>query len=289
MVRDSLCYPWSAKTLSPRRYLAGQSDMMASRQDRLMRVRFDPHHFILIQPEKKEHLFVALEVLFRGAYDFLRIGPGDKVLDAGAHIGTFSLLAASKGAEVVAVESEQTAFELLELNSRLATPGRVECSLGFVTGLPRRQNDVTVDDLAIQFGIQFDIIKMDIEGEEANALAAADRTLQMLRELAVEVHSPELSVQVSNTLRQNGLSLRTAESSIAPERAGRVAKLYYRIVRILTYGRAVARFIRLNPKLTLRVAATGFRILIKEQILDRGKPYSLMPEKVSTIHAWRTS
>lgn len=55
--------------------------------------------------------FYAMSCLF--------IGEDSVVIDVGAHIGAFSVLAAARGARVVALEPVQENFQLLEENLRL--------------------------------------------------------------------------------------------------------------------------------------------------------------------------
>lgn len=120
--------------------------------------------------------------------------PGGRVLDLGAHVGTFALAVASIGRRVIAVEPSPRNFELLDASrrinhlTRLATVhaaaidapgmvgfipagpfGHVTPDLSPVGGLDVPA--VAADDLLGQFGWdRVDFIKMDVEGAEVAAL-----------------------------------------------------------------------------------------------------------------------
>ncbi|HEX6865896.1 MAG TPA: FkbM family methyltransferase [Caulobacteraceae bacterium] len=120
------------------------------------------------------------------------VRPGDIVLDVGGHIGTFAIPMAMKGARVTAIEANPSTFELLSRNIALngvevrainaavaRAPTRfrvaqmdedntgsaelVEDPAGEIRGLP-------LDDLDLA---SVDLIKIDIEGMEYDALVSA--------------------------------------------------------------------------------------------------------------------
>jgi FkbM family methyltransferase len=128
--------------------------------------------------------------------DLLRrlVRPGDRVLDLGAHIGTFTLAAATLGCEVVAVEAAPRNAELLRASVAINgfnrvrvveaaisdTGGTVSFSpygpFGHVctraTNLPTIEVlAVRIDDLCADVGWdRVHLIKMDVEGSEITAL-----------------------------------------------------------------------------------------------------------------------
>jgi FkbM family methyltransferase len=129
--------------------------------------------------------------------DLLRqlVRPGSRVLDLGAHIGTFTLAAAALGCEVVAIEPAPRNAELLRASIAENGFHRVRvieaavsdragmvsfCPYGPfghvftpVTSFPSIEVPaVRVDDLLAQLGWdRVDFIKMDVEGSELAALA----------------------------------------------------------------------------------------------------------------------
>lgn len=74
-------------------------------------------------------------VLYQAALDMLAAGPGDRVLDLYAGIGTISVAAARTAARVTAVEENPKAVQLGRLNARINSarveyvPGKVEMAL----------------------------------------------------------------------------------------------------------------------------------------------------------------
>ncbi len=126
------------------------------------------------------------------------IKPDDKVLDLGANVGVYAVSAAlrinSKGA-VVAVEPSKATFKLLNKSaSRFPNMKAIRAAVSDKAGkaslllgewselnkLGTEQNQgervqvFSVDDIAERTGIErFDIIKMDVEGHEQQALAGA--------------------------------------------------------------------------------------------------------------------
>jgi FkbM family methyltransferase len=146
-------------------------------------------------------------VCFVGEYDPIlsRIRSSDIVVDAGANIGIFTLLAARKAKLVIAVEPDPENFEYLKRNVRLNRAENVVLvnkalsnyvGEGFMSGkgplkaLSHQGVPVkvtTIDEVIRELGLNtFDILKMDVEGAELNALSG--NFLNNVRELMVEVH-----------------------------------------------------------------------------------------------------
>jgi FkbM family methyltransferase len=154
----------------------------------------------------------------------LNIKPGDRVLDLGAHVGTFSLLAAQLGAQVIAVEASPGNAELLRTTAEannlsdaltvveaavtneagevsfvdLGPYGTIETACTDRAGLPIiTVSAITIDSLS---ETPFDWIKIDIEGAECAAISGGMRTLRQARGLAVEANG--------YMLREHGTSVR---------------------------------------------------------------------------------
>lgn len=127
--------------------------------------------------------------------------PGQRVLDIGAHVGGFSLLAASLGCRVVAVEASPWNADLLRrsvelngfgdvhvLNAAAADrPGELEfASMGpwgqvSCEGVDRpsvRVDAVRIDDLLHDLGWDnVEFVKLDVEGYEVRAVRGMTRLL----------------------------------------------------------------------------------------------------------------
>lgn len=159
------------------------------------------------------------------------------VIDAGAHMGCFTLLAASMAPDgrVFSFEPEPANFELLSENVRLNGFGHVKIFSRAVGGsagpralhysrnpdttgghslLGNGEPSITVDcttldrivaDHALE---RIDFLKLDCEGAELELLrAASPGSLAKLRRGALEVHSEENRVGVSKILTAAGLEI----------------------------------------------------------------------------------
>lgn len=143
--------------------------------------------------------------------------PTMRLFDIGAHFGIFSLVAASKGASVVAVEPSSLALPVLRSQMRLNPCGSrvtvlpyaasdTESNIGMLANGPfgggyfmvdesREAGELesvhatTVDNIAQQFGSPTHL-KIDVEGYELNVLKGAERTLQETRPVIfLELHN----------------------------------------------------------------------------------------------------
>ena len=134
------------------------------------------------------------------------IEKGSLVFDLGAHVGVFSLLACSRGARVVAVEPNTTNASFIRRHLALngyegavveAAVSLTDGSAPFAPG-PNPStgrlategpavNTVALDSLSDRFGYP-DIVKMDIEGAEAEAMLGGARTLERVRVIFVACH-----------------------------------------------------------------------------------------------------
>jgi FkbM family methyltransferase len=134
---------------------------------------------------------------------FKILKPGDRVIDLGGHIGTFSLVAAALGCQVVAVEASPYNAELIKAsiaennfhNMQVVCaavsdrPGTLEFMalgpFGCVSNSHVSSGEkiivpaMTVNQLLVDLGWDtVDYIKMDIEGSEVAAIAGMSELLQ---------------------------------------------------------------------------------------------------------------
>jgi FkbM family methyltransferase len=135
------------------------------------------------------------------------VQPDHKVIDVGAHLGTYSLPAAAAAAHVLAVEASPANAALLKLAARhnsfvnlhvlQAAAAAHAGSVGFAGqgpyghrtlageqgDAPEGRHDLEVSAVALDDAIQargwehVDLIKLDIEGSELDALAGMERLL----------------------------------------------------------------------------------------------------------------
>jgi FkbM family methyltransferase len=178
-----------------------------------------------VQPESDDPISQWLltqseldELPIRLAFDLLR--PGDRFLDVGAHIGTYSLGASGLGCKVIAVEGSPRNAQLLrdaaaangfeELRVVNAVAGDRAGEIEFVAHGPwgyvplAGDDDRTLErvvlpavrlaDLIGQFGWRsIDLVKMDIEGSEPAALEG-------MRELLSRDDRPTLLIESNATM-----------------------------------------------------------------------------------------
>ena len=121
------------------------------------------------------------------------------VIDCGAHIGSFSKLALSKGAKVISIEPEPSNFELLQLNAPEAIHinKAISHSQSFLNIHPERNElhklsnhglpieTITLDELITE---PVSVLKMDIEGAEYEALYNCHK-LDMVSQITMEYHN----------------------------------------------------------------------------------------------------
>ena len=150
-----------------------------------------------------------------------RIDPGDVVWDVGANIGVYTIFAGRRGADVVAFEPDSEFRSHLRENVRLNnlseqvdivsaglsqkegsvtlhTDGTDGTSPSLVATADRRRETVKVvrgDDTDLP---PPDVLKMDIEGAEADALSGMKHHLETVRFALVEVH-PEFLPRFGGT------------------------------------------------------------------------------------------
>ena len=180
--------------------------------DRDLKLDVDPREFVGISIWHRPELFEKKErQLFCSA-----IGPGARVLDVGANIGLYSLLAAKRGASVFAIEADpQNAAKLrhhIEINGfgeRVAVfefaafdePSTISLFRNPINSGGSNCFDGT-DEVTIpantidSLGLPpIDICKMDIEGAEARAILGMQETITRSKGMRLFVeYNPTLTV-----------------------------------------------------------------------------------------------
>lgn len=148
------------------------------------------------------------EIWVRDCYlgdGFLSIPDGSTVVDLGANVGTFTMLALAHGPNVraVAVEPNQEATQHLAEAARLnGFQDRLQICHAFVGGRTAAQDDLaamndyarssfmTEDQFIQQHNLtKIDFLKCDIEGSEFQLLTPDSRLLAMTRQISIELHN----------------------------------------------------------------------------------------------------
>ena len=188
-------------------------------------------------------------VVFTRAYEpisrsYYQIQKRAIVIDVGAHVGSYTLLAARRASLVVAVEPEADNFSLLKTNVELSESRNVlplnialsnnqgkaylytdvggdpgGSSLELPTSsehsrreIPRAEVECdTLDHLVESFGLKrIDWLKIDVEGHEVAVLEGGATALTMALNVIVEVQ-PRNEVACDSMLRDAGLLLVAVE------------------------------------------------------------------------------
>ena len=155
-------------------------------------------------------------------------GPGSACFDVGAREGyvALSLAKLSAGGRVLAFEADPAECERMRRNVA-ANPSLVpapEIRLARVTARTDDQGNLALDDSAFaKDGFVPDLVKLDVEGNELNALRGAERLLRERRpHLVVETHSEQLESGCAELLVSHGYEPRVVEPRrwLAEVRAG---------------------------------------------------------------------
>jgi SAM-dependent methyltransferase len=147
------------------------------------------------------------EIWIRDVYGLngqLTIADGDLVVDLGANVGNFSMLAlaAAKGARVIAVEAQAFLIERLEAQAKLngcadrlsicnAFLGDITALQEMILSLPDCKTPI-ISEAAFLSRYQIekiDFLKCDIEGSEFAFLDPDSKLIDISRQVAFELHS----------------------------------------------------------------------------------------------------
>lgn len=152
------------------------------------------------------------------------VEPGSTCLDIGAANGYFTVLMAKlagPNGAVYAFEPSQQSCEHIayhvELNSHDHALAPVSVYDRFVVSDETKSDlpSITVDGMVRDASLErVDVIKIDVDGAEAEVLSGAHRTLERFRpHLFVEVHSRDLMSQVQQISNRYGYVLRLEDAA----------------------------------------------------------------------------
>jgi FkbM family methyltransferase len=175
------------------------------------------------------------EIWVRDVYlegGFLTLPREGVVVDLGANMGNFSMLAlgAGPGVRVVSVEPERMYAEGRLLNQLRVNGWESRCTIvnAFVGGTTAAQQEIetsgtgggvphlTEAEFVERAGItdRIDLLKCDIEGSEFDLLRPGSRILAITRQIAMEAHKDRGDVQaLYKTLEAAGFEVRIVRSS----------------------------------------------------------------------------
>jgi len=202
-------------------------------------------------PDAASFLASHREIFVERQYAFLWSGAPPRILDLGANIGLSVLFfrACHPQASIMAVEADPAIFRHLERNLSVNAIGGVElmnCAAWITGGRVRflpdgadggravAGNSVTVapdtpggtievealDLPALLASRTFDVIKMDIEGAEAQVLPSCREGLARARYVAVEYHStadePQALAEILGVLGDAGFRVHIHDAITCP-------------------------------------------------------------------------
>ncbi|MGP6207391.1 FkbM family methyltransferase [Cuniculiplasma sp. SKW3] len=172
--------------------------------------------------ERRSDFSAFYQVILEKSYHnlMMKIKQGDSIIDAGANIGTFTVIAsvmAGNNGSIISIEPDPKNLSILKKNIELNNLNNVEIidkALYKETGKKIRfvQNGVmskiatneektdadiidvettTFNHIITERGIHPTILKMDIEGGEKYALLSAEKMMETINYLEGEIHSKE--------------------------------------------------------------------------------------------------
>jgi len=185
-----------------------------------------------------DQLFIAIkDVLLNREYEYipefeLLNYKGKRVVDVGAHVGLFSLVASTFAKEVISIEPHPLNFKLLEINKIINNAENIiplnkalwsektnlELHEGAHTGshsilqnYPSKKylvQSMTLEEIIDEFG-RIDLLKMDIEGSEFEIFRKLDANiLREIKHLCMEIHLQKGDISwIINFLTSNGFKI----------------------------------------------------------------------------------
>jgi len=197
----------------------------------------------------KEDMYPAIEIFEEKCYsnELFKIRDSDKILDLGAHIGSFTVWATNqaKNVSVFAFEASSRNFELLKENIKrnnldencrcfnlgvfdkngtmiLRKPKNQDASFGFSLVWNEDQGDyvnevqcITIDDISKSI-VKADVIKMDIEGSEFPIfLSLKEKSIESCRCIVLEYHVGETEQSMlKNKFKEFGFEIEVKKNPV---------------------------------------------------------------------------
>lgn len=157
------------------------------------------------------------DIILNHEYDRYPVSAKDVVVDIGAHVGTYTVLAGKRGASVLAIEPDPESFRLLRINMLLNNVAGIAENIALLdkTGhamlkssneqssansLILKEDGLSYNDIKVptdtlenvmkRNGIgHVDILKMDCEGAEYSILdSVSDKTAASIDRMIIEYH-----------------------------------------------------------------------------------------------------
>jgi len=171
---------------------------------------------------KLSDLSMILEILHFNEYGQAKIKEGDTVIDIGAHIGTFSVMASSKVAKknasgkVYSFEPFKSTFNVLKKNKEINnrknlniinkavsdTVGSVEFYVNDINYAENSLNKISNKSISVKTTTldsffsekkikRCNLLKIDCEGAEYAILTSSKKAIKKIDQIILEYHNPE--------------------------------------------------------------------------------------------------
>lgn len=201
-----------------------------------MWIRFSYKGLKFLVDSKVGDLYPFIDVFIRRFYDSVEIRSDSIIVDVGAHVGFFTVKAATKAKKgiVIAIEPHPENFRKLLINIKLNNlnnviplnlalwdrQGTLKLYNFNLSGIysvvyPGRQFTLvkanTLDNVLKSLGIdQVDLVKIDVEGAELKVLKGATASLKRrIRSLILEAHSSYAVFSVAKLLKKYNFKVST--------------------------------------------------------------------------------
>lgn len=163
----------------------------------------------------------AKDIFLHRIYDFEANNKHPVIIDAGGHIGLFTLFAKHKypGSKVIVFEPDTKSRQLLRRNivaNGIGGVRIVEAGLykhegkisfshddsdGSSVFVGERDNSINVTCLSRYINSEIDVLKMNIEGAESDVIAEIEHKLPLIKKMLIEYHGfPEIGQNLHNLL-----------------------------------------------------------------------------------------
>jgi FkbM family methyltransferase len=240
-------------------------DVLFPRRGNLTRISFEDHCRVFQAFVPDDELpGLSRELILQRVYD-VDVPVGGTVVDAGAHVGLWSLLASRTADRVVALEPNPVNNRVLQLNRHLNQAANIEChetalwvedgTVSFKSSWHSTGGSVapdgdqrvaarSLDSLVDEYG-DIDVLKIDVEGAELAVIPEVrrwDRVKVVMGELHLEFPGQERPV------------VRALEAAGYAVRVIPAASLYRR--RDVT--RVIANWTALHGQLKVKLALVAF-------------------------------
>lgn len=194
--------------------------------------------------ENGSDIFTFYEIFIKQVYKrALPLREGATVVDLGANIGMTALWLATQapGVRVVAVEPEESNLALLRSNvfddnvvvvhaAVAARPGKVSLHLGSpsahrvsghspqVVGLTQEVDGLDPNELVARYGLAaIDVLKVDIEGAEAEVFGTTWAMVERSHLVLMEIHDGDARIIISHEFARQGLTALERLDADAPD------------------------------------------------------------------------